>query len=89
MSVLVSILLYWMNYLIGMFLTPRSFLSYEEIREQIFFHGIYVRDTYGVLEDEVNHLWYVYCDKVKRQWGFNIEMTHGTVETPPAPSFLL
>ena len=30
--------------------------------------SLYVRDTYGVLGDEVNHLWDVYRNKLKRQW---------------------
>ena len=31
--------------------------------------SLYVRDTYGVLGDEVNHLWDLYRNKVKQQWG--------------------
>jgi len=31
--------------------------------------SLYVRDTYGVLGDEVNHLWDLYRNKLKRQWG--------------------
>jgi len=30
--------------------------------------SLYVRDTYGVLGDEVNHLWDLYRNKLKRQW---------------------